>query len=211
MALEAHVPEGFTVPPLPSDRAEFWAKFWNEQVTPWDLGRPHPHFQRTISQWAAPGRALVPGCGRGHDAVFLARNGYEVVAVDFASTPRPDLAATLERTGGAFVRGDALALGEEWGPFDLFLEHTFLGALPLARRKDWARLARRMVRPGGFLAGIVFPSGKPSSAGGPPFGLEVGHFRDLLQPEFELIDTGRVSPPTPERPVGERYVLFRRR
>ena len=30
------------------------------------------------------GKALVPGCGRGHEVIFLAENGFEVTAIDFS-------------------------------------------------------------------------------------------------------------------------------
>jgi thiopurine S-methyltransferase len=63
-----------------------------------------------------PGRALVPGCGRGHDVIELARRGFDTLGVDFAGSALRDaraLAAREERalpaTGGARTRGASIA------------------------------------------------------------------------------------------------------
>ena len=92
-----------------------WAAHYAAANTPWDLGGPHPELSQRLSDGdlAPPrdgARALVPGCGHGHDALALARRGWVVTAVDLV----PDLAETLgkelARRGGRFLRGDVLAL-----------------------------------------------------------------------------------------------------
>src|SRR2546430_12431600 len=62
------------------------------------------------------GRAVVPGCGRGHDVIELARRGFDALGVDFARSAVRDaraLAAREERalpaTGGARMRGASIA------------------------------------------------------------------------------------------------------
>ena len=156
------------------------------------------------------GRALVAGCGRGHDAYFLASIGFSVLAIDCV----PEAAAfARERLQGlkAEVRCmDAFELDE--GPsFDLVLEHTFLCALPLERRPDWADLMRRHLRPGGRLVALVFPVGKPASDGGPPFGLTTDQIADLLAGDFELVHEEVAHSESPARGSGERFAVFQRR
>src|SRR4051812_26252665 len=63
-----------------------WNSAYERNEAHWDRGQPtpvldavwekHPHLLH--------GRVLVPGCGLGHDARWLAAHGCEVVAVDIA-------------------------------------------------------------------------------------------------------------------------------
>lgn len=41
-----------------------WEKCWEEEITPWDLGRATPLILHLVDSSSLPlGRALVPGCG----------------------------------------------------------------------------------------------------------------------------------------------------
>src|SRR6185503_21319460 len=51
----------------------------------WDLGEPTPVFKRLASSKRfKPGRMIVLGAGRGHDAREFSRQGFNVTAVDFS-------------------------------------------------------------------------------------------------------------------------------
>ena len=69
--------------------ASNWDQRYLEGSDRWELGRPAPPleaFLRTDSRAPQPpGRVLVPGCGRGHEAALLADLGYEVTGLDFSS------------------------------------------------------------------------------------------------------------------------------
>ena len=69
--------------------ASNWDQRYLEGSDRWELGRPAPPleaFLRTDSRAPQPpGRVLVPGCGRGHEAALLADLGYEVIGLDFSS------------------------------------------------------------------------------------------------------------------------------
>ena len=64
--------------------------YWNDKYISnefkWDLGYPTPIFQ----DWSHKNKnnikkkICIPGCGRGHDAIYLAKNGFEVYAFDFS-------------------------------------------------------------------------------------------------------------------------------
>src|SRR5262245_16686906 len=63
-----------------------WETDYARKTDGWDLGGPTPIFKRLIlSQQLIPGRMIVLGAGRGHDAREFARHGFQVTAVDFAS------------------------------------------------------------------------------------------------------------------------------
>ncbi|HET6919415.1 MAG TPA: methyltransferase domain-containing protein, partial [Jiangellaceae bacterium] len=61
---------------------------------PWHREQPPALLERAVAQRTTRGRALDVGCGQGVHAVYLAQQGFSVVAVDFVSAA---LAATRTR------------------------------------------------------------------------------------------------------------------
>ena len=62
-----------------------WQKHYDENDLGWDLGQVAPPFVSLVeTKTIVPGKTLVPGCGRGHEVVFLAENGFNVTAVDYS-------------------------------------------------------------------------------------------------------------------------------
>ena len=53
---------------------EFWEGRYQAGRTGWERGVPTPAFRRLLASDRAPvpGRVVVPGCGRGHDALLFA-------------------------------------------------------------------------------------------------------------------------------------------
>ncbi len=193
-----------------------WGARYTAGDTPWDLGGPHPEFVRRVEEHLrppAPGRlAFVPGAGRGHDALLAAAAGWRVCAVDLAPELTAMAGPRLRAAGVDLWIGDALNIPADvlGAPVELFLEHTFLCALPLERRCEWGALARRLVARGGRLVALVFPLDKPHTEGGPPWGLTPTQFADLLGPDFELRVDDPVAEPTGQRVWKERFCVFER-
>ncbi|HEX9105131.1 MAG TPA: methyltransferase domain-containing protein, partial [Polyangia bacterium] len=81
----------------PSD-PQFWRDKYAQAKQGWELGRPAPPLERWFAAHPPTGkRALVVGCGRGHEARMLARAGAHVVAVDFAPEALAEAQALAER------------------------------------------------------------------------------------------------------------------
>lgn len=64
---------------------------WDERYvtgdTPWDSGVPEPLIVEAVSRSVLPeGRLLEIGCGTGTNSFYLAEQGYQVTALDVAST-----------------------------------------------------------------------------------------------------------------------------
>src|SRR4030095_7736357 len=130
-------------------------------------------FERASGGGAA--RVAVPGCGRGHDARLLARQGYRVAAFDFAA---PALAAARdlaheEGVDVVFEERDVFTLGgDRAGAFDAVWEYTCFCAIDPARRAEDVEVVRPIPRPGGVLLGCFFPlvpESEPAPSPGPPF------------------------------------------
>ncbi|GAB3002770.1 methyltransferase domain-containing protein [Amycolatopsis acidiphila] len=99
----------------------------------------------------APGQALDVGCGEGADALWLARRGWQVTAVDISRTALQRAAAAATDCAGrvAWTCADLSVAPPPAGAFDLVSVQYF----PLRRRPDHVALRGLLsaVAPGGTL------------------------------------------------------------
>jgi len=188
-----------------------WAGRYASEDTPWDLGRPHPELEYRRADWQlAPGATvLVPGCGRGHDALALAAAGMIVTAIDIVPEIGEVLSPRLEERGGRFLLGDALASYPGAG-FDAIWEHTFFCALHPSQRSDYGDMVARVLRPYGRLLGVAFPADRPDDMEGPPYRAGIDELKAALGGRFRLIEGGPVSRPGAGRRWREQWFVFER-
>ena len=72
-----------------------WDALYREGTPSWETGKPSAELIRLVREKAiAPGRTLELGCGTGANAIYLAKSGFEMTAVDSSPT-------ALERRGSA--------------------------------------------------------------------------------------------------------------
>ncbi|KAK1959668.1 thiopurine S-methyltransferase [Colletotrichum sublineola] len=223
--------KSFAGAPL-SSHGQKWSALWEEKYTPWDRGGPslalldllttRPDLVPPPQSNSNKPTALVPGCGKGHDALLLANLGYDVLALDFSSTAIAEakenqsaiaarLAAGTGEAEGAldvyrvrhpndaepgtvtWLSGDFFSDSwlEAWGrekAFDLIFDYTFLCALPPTARPLWAARMATLLGPAGRLICLEFPSGKPLSLPGPPWGLTPEVYLALLSRPGEPLE-----------------------
>ncbi|HEV8320278.1 MAG TPA: methyltransferase domain-containing protein [Myxococcota bacterium] len=162
----------------------------NERIARWDERyargeelhgfRPSPPLAEAI-QGCAPGRAFDLACGAGRHAIFLAENGWGVVAVDGAATAIALLRAEAERRGVgdriethvADLDTDPPGLAPAPGQFDLVCDFYFL------RRALFGAL-RAAVRPGGLFVAAIHVE-QPGAAAPHGFLLLPGELRALVE------------------------------
>ncbi|MEU3049790.1 class I SAM-dependent methyltransferase [Streptomyces sp. NPDC006984] len=141
---------GHTVDPDESAE-EHWDSRYRESERRWS-GEPNAALV-TEAAGMAPGRALDIGCGEGADAIWLARRGWRVTAVDVSGVAL-ERAARHAREAGAGTGVDwqrhDLAVSFPSGEWDLVSAHYLhsLGELP---RDAILRRAAAAVAPGGVL------------------------------------------------------------
>ncbi|QRP44596.1 cyclopropane-fatty-acyl-phospholipid synthase family protein [Amycolatopsis sp. FDAARGOS 1241] len=127
-----------------------WDEWYRSAPVIWS-GKPNAQLV-TEAGGLTPGTALDAGCGEGGDAVWLAQNGWRVVAADFSATALERGAVQAEELGVADrVRWRAVDLAE-WVPeekYDLVTSH-FLHLASVQREVIFGRLAEA-VAPGGTL------------------------------------------------------------
>ncbi|MCS6914862.1 MAG: methyltransferase domain-containing protein [Myxococcales bacterium] len=198
-------------PPGLQSEAEVWEHKYRVGSDGWELMRSPPPLERFVAEHPpSPGaRALVPGCGRGHEARLLARYGAQVVAVDIAPSAVVEcrrLAADqglLDRIEVAML--DFLQLPEaHHGRYDLVLEHCCYCAIDPRRRDDYVAAAAAALRPGGRLLGLFWCHPYP---GGPPYG---GSPEEVIQRFLRAFDMlhSEVPPDSILTRSGQELILY---
>lgn len=135
-----------------------WQKLYEMNLTPWDTGKPAPALVDLIKSGIPNGRALVPGCGRGHDVYCLASNEREAVGIDIHDLKWEPKKNTK------FIVGDFFK--HDLGTFDFVFDYTFFCAIPPEMRLEWGNRMRKLVKKGGMLACLMFPL---EPMGNPPY------------------------------------------
>jgi methyl halide transferase len=181
--------------------AEYWDRRYQEGSAPWNLGWPAPPFVSlmattestsgasgsTLSYRPTPGSMAVLGCGHGHDALFFAEQGFEVVGCDFS--PLAIAAARSEALArglaAEFLERDIFSLVPEFGQrFDYVLEHTCFCAIDPTLRPQYVELVSALLRPAGKLLALFFTHDRP---GGPPFATTTHEITALFADRFEIL------------------------
>ena len=194
----------------PSQRPEhpdFWCQRFGEGITPWDAGRVPADFAAFAARQPAPLTTLIPGCGSGWEAAYLAENGWPVTALDFSPVAVEKARAVLGAAAVDLVCADFFTF-EPAQPSALIYERAFLCALPRKLWADWGRRVAELLPAGGLLAGYFFVCDQVK---GPPFGILPEQLAALLQPAFECIEDTAVNDSIPVFSGRERWQVWRRR
>jgi SAM-dependent methyltransferase len=132
--------------------AEWDARYSEDDTAMWS-GRPNGRLVAEVAD-VAPGRALDVGCGEGADAIWLARGGWTVMAIDVSDVAVGRAREAAEAAGVAveWVSGDALRTPLPARSFDLVsMQYP---ALPKAAGDAAVRALLDTVRPGGLLLAV---------------------------------------------------------
>jgi SAM-dependent methyltransferase len=134
-------------------QAEEWDAMYSERDGAKWSGRPNGRLLVEVAG-LTPGRALDVGCGEGADAIWLARNGWTVTAIDISEVAVGRAWAAAELAGAAveWICGDALRTVFPTGSFALLsMQYP---ALPRAAGEGALRALLDSVRPGGLLLAV---------------------------------------------------------
>lgn len=163
-----------------------WRFLWRylRGHTPWDTQITPPEVEEFIAQ-ATPGRALDLGCGTGTNAIRLARNGWQVTAVDFIPGAIKAARAKADGSGLAvtFHIADVTRLDMLEGPYDYVLDIGCLFSLTSQQQRAYRDHVSRLMRPGGC---YMLYAWLPRKAKGRPAGISVEDVQRLFESDFDM-------------------------
>ena len=175
---------------MSTDTPEFWNDTWADIE---DCGSGSDEILIAQVEGLTPGRALEVGCGTGGNAVWLAKHGWEVTALDYSAVAVEKGRRTAAEQGADvnFVVADASTYQPE-GSYDL-ITSFYIQLFPPQRAAMLATMSKALA-PGGTL---LFVSHDRS---GPPSGWSSGDLLSLTTPEEIVAEL-------PELRISYYYVL----
>ncbi|HEY5199784.1 MAG TPA: class I SAM-dependent methyltransferase [Acidothermaceae bacterium] len=198
--------------------AHEWDAKYGEKAALWS-GRPNGRLVAEVAD-LSPGRALDVGCGEGADAIWLARNGWTVTAIDISQVAlgRAREAAELAGANVEWICGDALQTVLPTGSFDLVsMQYP---ALPKAAGEVAARALLNVLRPGGLLLAVYHDlddehrEHMKSRGVDPADYIDADDLRQLLGDEFMIeldVVAPRIDPPPDNPHIGDIVLRARHR
>jgi SAM-dependent methyltransferase len=191
---------------------------WNERYAtddlPWDSGTPDAHLVDFVRTVAARGRALDVGCGTGTNALWLARQGFDVLGLDVSSLAIERARAKLgdEALLCRFAVGDFLTDEIGDGPFDLVFDRGCFHVFDEAeQRKRFVERVGATLREGGLWLSLTGSTEGPARDVGPPRRTlrDVAH---AIEPQLEVVEIRAVQfHADTTRPAAAWLCLSRRR
>jgi len=191
-----------------------WEERYQKGDIIWDKGAPSPPMREYLERHPKiRGRALVPGCGHGHEVALAVQLGLDAIGLDIAPTGIAEARKLYPQLAKRFVVGDFFNPPTEMrSAFDVVLEHTCLSCLPPSMRPDYRRGIDLTLKPGGLLVGVWFinPDLDPGEEG-PPYPLAVPDLTALFADGYDIVDDYVPTVTFEVRKGRERVRVLRRR
>ncbi|OLY83468.1 putative thiol methyltransferase 2 [Smittium mucronatum] len=186
---------------------EFWERKWNHNKTHWDFGKMQIALKDLIEENKYPlpkGNCLVPGCGRGYDAIFFAQQGYKTIGLDVSVSAKKAAESLAKKSNVPpgnleFVTADFYTYEPPASLFQVAYDYTFLSTIRPTDRHLWGQRYAELVASGGFLITLIFPVDFGSKDSVPPFQLNIEMCHEVLDNNFTLVYEDRDPPKDPER------------
>ena len=189
-----------------------WDECYQKGETRWDKGAPSPAMRQYLERHAVRGRALVPGCGRGHEVALAVEHGLDATGLDIAPTGIAEARAKYPHLADRFMMGNLFDPPEKLrGAFNVVLEHTCMSALPPPLRAEYRRGIDLTLRHGGLLIGVWYidPALDPGTEG-PPFPFSVADLTALFAEGYAIVEDYVPDVSFPGREGRERLRVLRR-
>jgi len=182
-------------------KQEFWDSIYQNKKAGWDLKSPTPVFQRILKEKKIINscKLLILGSGYGYDAVEAAKAGYEVTAIDFSASA-VSLAKKLakkENVNVNFFQNDFFKCeAVNSSGFDAVYDYVTYCAINPARREEYAKLIKSLLKCGGVFIALWFPVEERKD--GPPFGINLEEtesiFTKFLKLKSSTIEKDTIKP-----------------
>lgn len=183
------------------DKAEFWEESYLNNTTGWDLKSFTPAFKDVITSEVVKNKStmLIPGCGKGYDAIEASKAGFKVTAIDLSVTAInfAEELAKSEKANVNFFVSDFFDL-DETKKFEVIYDYTFYCAINPLKRKEYSDKICSLLDDDGIYIALLFPVEKRT--GGPPFGIDETEFDKFFAGRLELlISTNEINTIKPRK------------
>lgn len=170
-----------------------WEERWKDGDTPWDKGAPAPPLVDLLAEKPEyfKGEVIVPGCGRGHDALAIARAGFPAIGLDISSTALKCARELDEKKRVKYLVANFLtAMREDYPKVRTIFEHTCFCAIQPSDRESYRNACMRLLPAGGLWVAIIFltPREEDDPTIGPPFQSKVEEIEELFSAHFTLVE-----------------------
>ncbi len=184
----------------------YWTERYKTNAIGWDIGYASPAIIEFAQEFDKDSKILIPGAGNGHESLALARLGYHNITVcDLSYIPLKNIEENDSTNTIKTVEGDFFELYEK---FDLILEQTFFCALEPNLRNDYINQMYKLLKPNGFLGGLLF--GIEFDKQGPPFGGNLQTYKEAFSQLFEIVKMDVCQNSIPERLGSEIFFVVKR-
>jgi SAM-dependent methyltransferase len=161
---------------------------WQERYATPDFrfGRePNEFLVRCKPLLPRAGKALAVADGEGRNGVWLARQGLDVVSLDFspAAQAKARALAAEHKVAVTFVEADVHAWDYPEAAFDVVVEIFTQFSTPADRPRKWAGM-RRALKPGGLLIVVGYTPKQLDYGTGGPKQIEHLYTREMLVRAF---------------------------
>jgi methyl halide transferase len=166
-----------------------WQQRYATNDTPWDTHLPSAELVAIIEQIGiAPSRVLEIGCGTGVNAVHLARQGFDVTAMDLSplAIERAKHRAAEAGVRVNFFAGDAFNLPDLGQPFPFVFDRGVYHCLRQVNLPAFVATLRRVTAPGSLYLTLAGNANDAPREVGPPVVHAHEICRELSGP-FDLI------------------------
>jgi len=190
-----------------------WDERYASEDLPWDTGEPEPHLVELLEQRViAPCRVFEIGCGTGTNAIWLARQGFEVHGVDVS--PRAiDKANAKRKDAGVHARFSVFDFLNDEVPdasfelvFDRGVFHIFDEA---ADRTRFAERVAKVLQPRGDWVSLVGSTEGPARDYGPPR-RSARELVESVEPALELVSLRSISFSSERFPSAKAWQMLAR-
>lgn len=139
----------------------FWEKFYEDRdkEVPFFIAKgPDENLYEYVQNDLRPGKILEIGCGPGRNAIFLAKNGDQVDAIDF-SEKAINWAAERAKEAQADINFKCVSLFDfhfEPHTYDFIYDSGMFHHLPPHRRLTYLEIIKAALKPGGKFGLVCF-------------------------------------------------------
>jgi 2-polyprenyl-3-methyl-5-hydroxy-6-metoxy-1,4-benzoquinol methylase len=165
-----------------------WEQIYKNKAVPWDVGQAEDALVKLInSDFIKPCKVLEIGCGTGNDAIFMAKKGFDVTAIDISKTAIEEAKKRAEKAGVHcnFLAEDIAELKSVSDKFDFLYDRACFHFIPEEKRDKYIQAAKKLLVKDGCFVLIVSSEKDPVKG---PYQFSKDDIKQLFGKDFDILE-----------------------